>query len=307
MNPRIIFEEPALPGLPRVQRPDLQGLNLGLLTAWQHRVALASKGWMTDFEVKKGLGYRGWSFDLHAKHHHWHGSLSSVHLGMWAPWDEGVTPWDDVAATCELVRTQMLKLHERCDETWSACTEYVPYGYRRNGAWEKDTIASKYYRKFPSGVVQPERTQVTECLPGWPGQIGFADFIRMDGAEGDDWVRAVVDMVRMGSENGACLHWNDSLNPFGEIRPGHRNRRWRFEHRGRFLMVGGRRVIDSDSPRLLDCTTQNITADGAKGLAVMATGLARRVIKLSCIPETNTIHEMKADPISEDRPSPPRI
>ncbi|MGY8607340.1 hypothetical protein ACTVH1_16875 [Gluconobacter cerinus] len=279
----MLMEAPALPGLPPVPMPDLSALDLSTLSAWHLRLALASKGWRTSMEMTTGLGYQGWHFRLSASHSNWHGSLSGVDIAVWMPWDEGVTPWDDIEDTVERVRGQFVRLHDRCQETWDACRDFVPHGYRNlqgDGGWHVEPISNRYYQRFPQGVVQPERSQVTHRLPGWTGQPSMADFISVDDCL-DEWVRTIVGHLRTSTEAGAVIQWKDDFNPFASPRGSYKNQDWQLVHRGVIFRVDGARVLSLDAPRMLQGTTQNISALGARSLAVMVADQTEGLIKLA--------------------------
>lgn len=276
----MLTEKPALPGLPSVPMPDLSALDLSTLSAWHLRLVLASKGWRTSMKMTRSFGYEGWHFRLSATHSNWHGSLSGVDISVWMPWDKGVTPWDDIEDTIARVRSEFLRLHDRCQETWDACRDFVPQGYRQDGEWVVDTISTPYYQRFPQGVVRPERSQVTHCLPGWTGQAALADFISVDDGS-DDWVRTIVGHLRASTEAGALVDWTDSFNPFASPHGSYRNQFWQLVHRGMIFRVDGERVLSLDAPRMLQGTTQNISARGARSLAAMVADQTEGLIKLA--------------------------
>lgn len=215
--------------------PNLDGLDINSLSSWQHRIALASLGWHTSAELKKGFGYTGWHYVLRARHWNWHGTLCQVHLGSSHFFPVGITPWDDTTGSLNLVTQAHLSLHRQCLEAWRTCSNYVPYGKRANGVWERDELATQHFRRFPHGVVRPERARPTEALPGWPGQVSFQDFLLSDNG-GDGVALPMIENARQCDEADIIFIWRDKLVSWGrgdDGEPGaHINRQWLHHHHG---------------------------------------------------------------------------
>jgi hypothetical protein len=293
-------------GRPSIPVADLAGFSendLARLRAWQCRLMLAAKGWMTATRFSANSD-GSWSWAIWARHINWHGTLCEVRLR--ASRSVGRDPWLDPSAAIDALTSISRDILNKARTAWEQFPTSVPCQLP-NGELVENSLETPSFLAFPQSVyggsvVLPERSLPTEALPGWPGYSSMAEFLSADNCDGAEYGREVLRLAELG------IDWDDSLDPlYSNASWTYLERKWQLRSTIMLTRWHGQRldVRKSDGLRL---KTPDLSSFGA---AQMVKSIADTVERWrNLYPDENAglppgcVAAAPPLPVSEDDPEP---
>ncbi len=254
-----------LPDRPPIPVPNLDGVDMDNLTAWQRRVVLASMGWTSQCRLTARNFTDDCVLNVWVKHANWQGSFSEVIL--FASENLGVKPWLDVPRVEGIADDLSAKVFNRALKAMRDFPDTVPC-QMPDGSLVVHSSETARLLKFPHTtfndryVLNPERALPTESLPGWPGFGSMSDFLIADSKHPHSIIQEILELAAWG------ISWDDHLDTFGRFygARGHVERRWTFGSDTMVSSWGGIK-LDVRKSRALKHDTSDLSSFGPAQLA----------------------------------------